>query len=329
MRARHPGFSWALHVVGSLTVIALALLSAAVITGSVVYVINDASEPPSETSHAAAGNGAQPLSAQAVHQPAAGAVNAQGKPVRIVDPAFPPPSPNTQSASGPSPNVPSANTQAAGAPAPVAATAPPQAAPTEIAPTQSPAAAPPKAPAGVAQSQSTTDVVSHKEDTGTDSSRVEQAPQKAVTHAEDKTPEDKNNAGSVHAASRYPAGAKKRATVTNTARSAMQASDQAQSTARRRVYDYYSSDDYNGQNAAMPDSGNPAQQNARDPRAQRGLSKTKTRVIVRRQDDYDDQYGRGDDGYRAAWPAQPRPRQSFFGFFGRDRSDNWRYDDRD
>jgi hypothetical protein len=308
MRARHPGFSWALHIVGSLTVIAVALLSAAVISGSVVYVINDASEPPSETSHTA-GKGAQPLSTQAMHQPAAGAVNAQGKPVRIVDPALPPP--DTQTASGPSTNA-----RAVDSPAAVTATTPTPA-PT---PTQSPeaaSAAPPKAPAGVEQSQAAADVASHKEEAGTDSSRAEQPTQKAATRAEDKTSDDRNNAVAAHAASRY--AAKKRAS--NTARSAMQ--EQAQSTARRRVYDYYSSDDRDGQNAAA-DFGNPAQPYVRDPRAQLGSSRTRARVIVRRQDDYYNDDNRGDE--RAAWRAQPRRSQSFFGFFGRDRSDNWQGD---
>lgn len=306
MRARHPGFSWALHIVGSLTVIALALLSAAVITGSVVYVINDASEPPSETSRAA-GRGAQPLSTQAMHQPAAGAVNAQGKPVRIVDPAFPPP--DTQTASGPS-----TNTQAVNSQAPVTTTTP------TAAPTQSPeaaSAAPPKAPAGA--EQAATDVASHKEAAGTDASRAEQPAQKAATRAEDKTSDDRNNAGAAHAASRY--AAKKRAS--NAARSAMQ--EQAQPTARRRVYDYYSSDDRDGQNAAA-DFGNPAQPYVRDPRAQGGSSRTRARIIVRRQDDYYDDDNRADE--RAAWRSQPRRSQSFFGFIGRDRSGNWQ-DDRD
>lgn len=309
MRARHPGFSWALHIVGSLTVIALALLSAAVISGSVVYVINDASEPPPETHHAAAGN--TPLSAQAVHQPAAGAVNAQGKPVRIVDPAFPPP--NTQAASGPS-----ANSRAVNSPAPATATTPTPA-PTPTQSSEAASAASPQAPAGVAQSQAATDIASHKEDAGTDSSRAEQQAQKTAARADDKTSDDKNNAGAAHAVSRY--AAKKRAS--NTARSAMQ--EQAQSTVRRRVYDYYSPDDRDGQNAAA-DYGSPAQPYVRDPRAQAGSSRTRARVIIRRQDDYYNDYDRGDE--RAAWRAQPRRSQQFFGFFGRDRSDNWQ-DDRD
>lgn len=312
MRARHPGFRWALHVVGSLTVIVLALLSAAVISGSVVYVINDASEPPSETGHAA-GKGAQPLSAQAVHQPGAGAVNTQGKPVRIVDPAFPPP----ETSSGPS-----ANTRAVDS-SPVTATTPAPA-PTPQSP-EAASATPSRAPAGAAQSPAATAVASHKEDAGTESS--EQPAQRAAAREADRTADDKNNAGTAHAASRSAAGVKKRAS--NTVRSAMQASEQVQSTARRRIYDYYSSDDRDGQNAAVADFGNPAQPNLRDTRAQRGSSRTRARVMVRRQDDDYNDDDRSDDQARAAWRAQPRRAQSFFGFFGRDRSDNWQDDDRD
>lgn len=115
--------------------------------------------------------------------------------------------------------------------------------------------------------------------------------------------------------------------VTNARQSGPQATDQAQSTTRRTFYDYYDRDnDQQRASAAEPDS--------RDPRARR--SPGQPRIIVRRQDDQqgfavrqdnydrDNRYGRDsrDDQADRRFPTQPRPAQSFFGFFGDRRYQN-------
>jgi hypothetical protein len=87
-----------------------------------------------------------------------------------------------------------------------------------------------------------------------------------------------------------------------------------QSAARRTFYDYYDrDDDQQRASATGPDT---------TVRARRGLSQTQQRIIVRRQDNY----GRDDraEADRRGFPAQPRPAQPFFGFFGDRHYDNGR-----
>jgi hypothetical protein len=96
-----------------------------------------------------------------------------------------------------------------------------------------------------------------------------------------------------------------------------QASDQAQSITHRSFYDYYDrGDDQQRAFATEPDS---TVRVRPDSRVRRGSSQTQQRIIVRRQDNYDrdDQADR-----RSGFPAQPRPAQPFFGFFGDRHGDN-------
>jgi len=118
---------------------------------------------------------------------------------------------------------------------------------------------------------------------------------------------------------------KKRIAVTrNTQPAAADVIGAPPAAGNRPVYDYYDDDtgDRDRQDADhAPGRVVPSRSDSHDSRAHRNTSKTKSRVIVRRQDDWDQQSGRADDGRRAVLPPQPAPAQSFLGgLFGAQRS---------
>jgi hypothetical protein len=320
-RSRWSGWSgFSLRFVGSLVVFAIAALSGAVIGGVSIYLINDAATPPPS----AGANSNQVLSDGATTSPSAdhqatqqagqqtpGATN--GRPVRVIDPAFPPPS--------------SAETKPAAPAATETATQPPAensassaAIPAQPTTSQPPAAVQPQSPpASVAASQPTPQDNARAPAPAAatlDTATHEAVTQGAATQA--AAPE-----ASEHAASpRKTAAARKRGTNARYSglQPAPQPSDQAQSATRRTVYDYYDRD--NDQQRAS------ASEQDTTVRGQRGPSQTQRRVIVRRQDNYsrdDDRYGRDnrdDQADHRGFPAQPQPAQSFFGFFGDRHYDN-------
>jgi hypothetical protein len=147
------GFS--LRLVGALVVFAIAALTGAVIGGVSVYLINDAvSPPPSVTANTTKAPAlAENAPAQAPAGQTPGATNGKpvSKPVRMVDPAFPPPSSADANAAPPAPTEtatqPPAETSVSSAATPAEPTAP-----------QSPAAGQPQpAPTSTAASQAQQD----------------------------------------------------------------------------------------------------------------------------------------------------------------------------
>jgi hypothetical protein len=287
-RSRWSGWSgFSLRLVGSLVVFAVAALSGAVIGGVSIYLINDAANPPS--SAGANGNPTPALTDSATTSapaPQQAPAAANGKPVRLVDPAFPPPTPVESKPAAPA--------------ATATASQPPAEKPVSSVATQ------PQQTASQPTPQENLQATAH--DTAThDTTTHEAATQDATAQA--AAPEASEHASSSRKATR------KR--VTNARQQASpQAADQAQYATRRPVYDYYDRDSDQQRASAM---------DSRDPRVRRSLSQTQQRIIVRRQDSYDrdDRYGRDDRDADAGrrFPAQPRPAQSFFGFGAR-RYDN-------
>jgi hypothetical protein len=296
-RSRWSGWSgFSLRLVGALVVFATAALSGAVIGGVSIYLINDAATPP--PSAVASSNSMPALTDGATtpapaRQQASGVTN--GRPVRMVDPAFPPPVPTAGQSHPPA----EATTQPpAGSSAPSAAIQAPPAAsqPLAAAPSQSPPASTAASPPPPQDNLQTT---------------ADDAAARDVT-AQAATPETGDHAS----APRKTKAARKRATVTNARQAGPQLPDQAQSATRRTIYDYYDrDDDQQRASATEPDT---------TARVRRGSRQTQQRIIGRRQDNYDqdDRYDQADR--RSAFPPQPRPAQSF-GFFGDRHSDNDRY----
>jgi hypothetical protein len=288
------GFS--LRFVGALVVFAIAALSGAVIGGVSIYLINDAATPPASavaTSNPRPAPTDSAMTSAPAHQQASDATN--GKPVRMVDPAFPPPVPTAEPSHPPA----EATTQPpAGGPASSAAIQAPTAVsqPPAVMPPQSP---PASAAASQAAPQDNLQITAH------DAVARDAATQPAA-------PETGDHAS----ARRKTAVTKKRATMTNAGPAAPQPSDQAQSATRRSVYDYYDHDD-DQQRASATEPGTSAS-------ARRGARQTQQRIIVRRQDNYDRDSRDNQTDRRSAFPAQPRPAQSF-GFFGDRRGDNDQY----
>lgn len=150
------------------------------------------------------------------------------------------------------------------------------------------------------------DALSRAHPTETSAPAADSAPHGPSAQAEGKAPDDANakSAAARDATDKQTDVARKKAAAKKrlTRRSAPGVSQQAQSGPQRSLYDYYD----------------------RDGQQQRTFSQTRQRVIVRRQNGFDDRW---DDRNRQAdrFPAQPRP--SFFGPFGRggynDRDDNW------
>ena len=279
------GFS--LRFLGALVVFAIAALSGAVIGGVSIYLINDAATPP-PSAIASSNSTSAPADSATTPSPARqqefGATS--GRPVRMIDPAFPPPAPTAGRNNPPAPAEATARPPAGEPASPAAIPAPPAA-------SQPPAAMQPQsAPASAAASQAPEQ--DNLQTTAHDAATRDTATQAAAPETGDHT-----------SAPRKTAVTRKRTTVTNARQAGpqpgLQASDQAQSVTHRSFYDYYDRDD-DRQRAS-----------ATDLRARRGSGQTQQRLIVHRQDNYDrdDQADR-----RSGFPAQPRPAQSFFGFFG-------------
>ena len=335
------GFS--LRLVGSLVVFAVAALSGAVIGGVSIYLINDAATPPpsavanSDPTPALTNSATTSTPAPPQQAPAA-ATN--GRPVRVVDPAFPPPSPAESKPAAPAATAtatqpPAENLVSSAAPpaqptasqpAPVQPQSPPASATASQPPAQ-PQSPPASATASQPPAQENLQTTAH------DAATHEAATQDAATQA--AAPETSEHANSPRKAAR------KR--VTGVRQPAYQPSpqnaDQAQSTTRRTFYDYYDRDnDQQRASATEPDNGVRTRPDPRDPRA-RSSGQTQQRIIVRRQDNYDvrrqdnydrdDRYGQDNRDADRRFPAQPQPAQPLFGFFGGDRRDGSWHDDRD
>ena len=290
-RSRWSGWSGlSLRLVGSLVVFAVAALSGAVIGGVSIYLINDAATPPPSL-----GANPSPTSVVTDSEAASAAVRQEtpgmknGRPVRLVDPAFPPLSPVETKASAPAATAPATQPPAENPVSSAAIPAPPPASPP-------PAAAPPQSsPASAAASEPAPQ--DNLQTTAHDAATNDAATQAAA-------PETSEHTGSPRKATR------KRAINVRPQPSPQQ----AQSAARRDFYDYYDRDsDEQRASATEPDI------TVRGRPARRSPSQTQQRITVRRQDNYDrdDRYRRDGEADRGAFPAQPRPAQSFFGF-GRD-----------
>jgi hypothetical protein len=305
--------------VGSLVVFAIAALTGTIIGGVSVYLINDAvSLPPSVSANSNPTPAVTDRGTTSTPAPQQAPAATNGRPVRMVDPAFPPASPTESK-----PAAPAATATATQPPAenPVSSAAIP-AQPTA---SQPPAPAPPQSPSASAAAsqpmpQDNLQTTAHDGATHEAATPDTATPDAATQAAAPETSE--------HTSSPRKAARKR---VTNArppaSQSSSQATDQAQSTTRRTVYDYYDRDnDQQRASATEPDSGVRTRLDPRDPRLRRSLSQAQQRIIVRRQDNYDrdDRYGRDDRDDQAdrRFPAQPRPAQSFFGFFGDRHDDN-------
>ncbi len=386
MPRNYYGSSLSLRFAGALVVFAVAALSGAVIGGVSVYIINDALTPPpsavanANRTSAGAERPAAP-SRQAASGSATGAWNGpsntqavsqdgvqqgrpvpQDRPVRIVDPAFPPPStaptipatspaqmqPSPSQSAADTPPRSSAASQPAGSNDPTAAETSPRTAPVAATAKPWPDAlsrtrpSAPSAPAAEKPQQNTTargeERVSEPPTKTSDdrkaasSAHAEPDDQKALSSARAVTDEQKSATSARTAAddqtgtTRKAASAKRRATSTK--RPTTEASDEAQSGTRRSFYDYYDRDERDPRDAANSSKVTVRPQpNSQDPRLRRSAAKSKERIVVRQQRDPDEREDRSDDSDRAALPAQPRPAQSFFGFFGGDHDDHWHDDD--
>jgi len=338
MPRNHYGSSLSLRFVGALVVFAIAALSGAVIGGVSVYIINDALTPP--PSALASANKA-PAAARAVpsspspsgvaatdaDRPAnaqAGAhLNAQGKPVRTVGPAFAPSagSPVSPAPTEPQPALPPQSHPATVMqPSPAASEPAPQNNPPDAQTAQTDPAAAAAKPWPDALSRKPPAVPSMRAVGNTEPNTAVQSEERSPD-VRKKMIEDRHKAAS---AKRRMMGPRHATT---------EAAGEAQSGSRRTFYDYYDRDDRERRDAASDVNGAArTQPNAQDPRARRSFSRSKERIIVRRQDDEPEaRDDRSDDADRAVVPAQPRPARSFFGFFGggRDHYDDWRDDDRD
>lgn len=269
MSAGYPDFSWSIRVVRTLVIAAVALLSGAVIGGVSVYVISDAltAPPPSAVPNAgkvAADNGT-PAS-----EPAPGAANAQSEPVRVVDPAFPPPASSLS----------------------VPATAAPRPPDASSAPASQEVVAPPALPAPDASSAQS------EEPSAPD------AQQQPSPVAEKPSDDANNNPAAARAAAANEtepvvtsAPTKQRAatrTIRPAARDATRDLKQQlrDAAARRPIYDYYDAGDRDRADLA-PAAG----------RTPPGAGKTKSRVAVRRQSNADQANS------NAVLPPQPPPAQ--------------------
>jgi hypothetical protein len=138
------------------------------------------------------------------------------------------------------------------------------------------------------------------------------APQsQPASTAASQAPQDDSQT-TVHDAATHDAASPRKTTVT---RKRVTVTNSRQ----RTYYDYYDrdnrdNDDQQRASAAASDNTVRARPDSRDMRARRGVSQTQQRIVVRRRDDYD-RDGRDGGADRGAFPAQPRPAQSFFGPF--------------
>jgi hypothetical protein len=322
MPAGYPDFSWSVRVVRMLVVVAVAALSGAVIGGASVYLISDALSPPppshapsradTNTGNAIVLNATPP--AQSKTQPAPGVPNAQDRPIRMIDPAFPPPTPSA-------------------AAAPATATAEPpvgsSAASTQNAPAESAQiAAQPAAPApSQPQPKSWPDALSRAHPDTAAAPETDTQPAVPAPRAAESGPDDGNNNLPAARASNTdenrvatrPTPARQR-TVTRTKRPAAQGFAPS-AVARTPIYDYYGQgDDRDRQDSAVaPGPAVQGRSDLRDGRAQRSTDKAKPRIVVRQQE----------NSAQSDGEAQRQPTPSFFGgLFGRDRDDDWQRDDR-
>jgi hypothetical protein len=323
MSAGYPDLSWSVRLARTVLVVAIALLSGAVIGGASVYLISDAltAPPPSVRADANASNAvadnAAPAAAQPASQPSPpttsqSATSAEGKPVRTIDPALPAPTPLPPAPSANAPGAqPSGEVAASQSPAvaaqpsssPAAASAPP------LAPQEHPQIANPQTAAqpvpqsGPAQ-KSWPDALSRMH------------PSTAV--APDSALNDANNPPAARATTPNETGSadksmpvKKLTAGKAITRRTQDAARDVRQDGRRPIYDYY---------GKVGDGDRQDQANAR---RWHGSSKTKARIIVRQQDDSDQGDDRGHEADRAL-PPQPPPAQSFLGgLFGGDHNDNW------
>jgi hypothetical protein len=280
-RSRWSGWSgFSLRLVGSLVVFAVAALSGAVIGGVGIYLINDAATPaPSAVANSNPMPAVTDSATTSTPAPQQAATATNGRSVRTVDPAFPPPSPVESRPA-----------------APVA---------TETA-TQSPAENPVSSAA--IQPQPTAPQPTPQEN-------LQPTAHDAVTHdaaTQAAAPETSEHTGSP----RKTSVMRKRVTITNARPSGLQATDQAQSITRRTFYDYYDRDnDQQRASVTDPDTAVRSRPDPRDPRAQRSLSQAQQRIIIRRQGDY----YRDDRDADRRFRAPPQPARPLFGFFGGDR----------
>jgi hypothetical protein len=256
--SRYRGARWLfVHLMGTLVVLALALLSGAVIGGVGIYILNDALGPPPDGGAAAnraavLADSADLKAKHAVRKPTV-ATTAEGGPVRTAQPVSAPPPVGPDKA--PPPSQTSAPTSSA-AEAQSSASAQPQASP---------------APQTAA---------------------AEQSQQNAAGRAEEKTSDNANSEASPRVpnseVTRKAALAKRHAAVASARPSRSEIWGERQ-LSMRPVYDYYGRDDYAGRDFA-PDSADGAMAMRPSqpvlPRAQRGLSQTRARIDVRQQDNF-------------------------------------------
>jgi hypothetical protein len=94
MNVGYPGFSWSIRAASFLFVVSIAILAGAVFGGVCVYFINGAltgSPTVDAGKNSIVASTAAPSPAQPASGSVASAVNAQGKPIRMIDPSLPAP----------------------------------------------------------------------------------------------------------------------------------------------------------------------------------------------------------------------------------------------
>jgi hypothetical protein len=354
MSAGYPDVNWSVRLARTVLVVAIALLSGAVIGGASVYLISDAltgPEPSVRTdagaSKAAADNVAPGTAQTATSQPTSQpTTSAEGKPVKTIDPALPAPasSPSTPLANAPGSQPADAAATQSQAAAPQSSSSPAAASASQPAPEDpqisNPQIAPQPVPQGGPAQKSWPDALSrvHPSTAPDSASNSQKPPQPNAPRAAEKTGDNDNNDPAARMTTSNETGAEdksapaqKRPPIKTIGRRTQDAARDMRRDTGRPVYDYYGEigDRDRQDSLPAPERVVPPRPDQTTTRTWHSSSKIKARIIVRRQDDSNQGDDRSDEADRAL-PPQPPPAQSFLGgLFGGDRNDSWQPDDRD
>jgi hypothetical protein len=348
MPAAYPDFSWSTRAARLLVVISAAALAGTVFGGVCVYLIDDAlTDAPRSTTADAGKNSAiessaTPLPAQPTNGPAASALNAQAKPIRMIDPSLPAPTivakptptleniPSVPPKSGPAPR-----TGAPGNPVPPdadlsASVAAPSSDVQARAASQNAQAAPstPGKPAQLARTpwpdapfrahQSSPDApVPEKETAGSATVRTTKNGMRSSAQIVSSPPlseSGQTNEDKKSARNAYPT--KKRVEVTRQTQPGMAEADNPSLTPRQRqIYDYYGDRDRDGGDAddtsreaikTQPGVHTSARADVRELRAYRGAINGRPPLIVRRRQDQQGKEQDDSDDQTDQTSARPR-----------------------